>query len=105
MHGSRRELARLLTRVENDQAVAELNELYPHTGKAHIVGITGAPGTGKAHWSTRWRALPCPDRTVAILAVDPSVLLARALRQAICLSPASPAITCPAIPARVNPPA
>ena len=48
--GDRLALARLLTEVENDTPAgqAALDELYPHSGQAHIVGITGAPGTGKS---------------------------------------------------------
>ncbi len=48
--GDRLALARLLTQVENDDPAgrAALDELYPHTGQAHLVGITGAPGTGKS---------------------------------------------------------
>lgn len=68
-------LSRLLTRVENDSEEGRmaLDELYPHTGKAHLIGITGAPGTGKStlvnqlalHYSKT-------GKRVAILAVDPS---------------------------------
>src|SRR5687767_11953368 len=45
----RRALSRLLTRVENrDPAgVAALRKLYPHTGHAATIGITGQPGAGK----------------------------------------------------------
>jgi LAO/AO transport system kinase len=70
---NRRELARLLTRAENEQARAELEALYPHTGQAHVIGVTGAPGTGK---STLVNALTKHYRragqTIAIVAVDPS---------------------------------
>lgn len=55
-----------------------LSELFPHTGKAHLVGVTGAPGTGKStlvNQLARYYRNP-PDggvqRSVAIVAVDPS---------------------------------
>ncbi len=73
--GDRRALARLLTHIENTDAEAAeaLARLFPHTGRAHLIGITGAPGCGK---STLVNALtPAVRRagsTVAILAVDPS---------------------------------
>ena len=73
--GARRALARLLTAVENRTAIAEaaLRRLYPNTGRAHLVGITGAPGAGK---STLVAALIAEarlvGRTVAVVAVDPS---------------------------------
>ena len=48
--GDRLALARLLTQVENDapESRTALIELFPHTGKAHLIGVTGAPGTGKS---------------------------------------------------------
>src|SRR6478609_10060606 len=73
--GDRRALARLLTAVENRTPVAEaaLRELYPIAGRAHLVGITGPPGSGK---STLVAALIAEvrrvGRTVAVIAVDPS---------------------------------
>jgi len=73
--GDRRALARLLTAVENRTPVAEsaLRRLHPAAGQAHLVGITGAPGAGK---STLVAALigeiRASDRTVAVIAVDPS---------------------------------
>ena len=70
---TRRELGRLLTRIENRQAAAELAALYPLTGRAHVIGVTGAPGSGK---SSLVNALTLhyrrQQRTVSILAVDPS---------------------------------
>lgn len=75
LSGNRRALARTITRIENDGAEAPglLAELHPHTGKAHIIGITGAPGTGK---STLVNALAKAYRrrgqTVGIVAVDPT---------------------------------
>jgi len=73
--GDRLALARLLTAVENRTAVAEaaLRRLYPMAGLAHLVGITGPPGSGK---STLVAALIAEvrraGRTVAVIAVDPS---------------------------------
>jgi LAO/AO transport system kinase len=73
--GDRRLLARLLTAVENRTAVAEtaLRRLHPAAGRAHLVGVTGAPGAGK---STLAAALigeiRRSGRTVAVIAVDPS---------------------------------
>ncbi len=73
--GSIRALARGLTWAEEAGEKAELLSelLYAHTGKAHVVGITGSPGSGK---STLARALARAARRrglgVGILAVDPS---------------------------------
>ncbi|HEU5202693.1 MAG TPA: methylmalonyl Co-A mutase-associated GTPase MeaB [Candidatus Limnocylindrales bacterium] len=73
--GDRRALARLLTAVENRTAVAEaaMRRLYPTAGRAHLVGITGPPGSGKstlvASLIERVRAA---GRTVGVVAVDPS---------------------------------
>ncbi|MCJ7824274.1 MAG: methylmalonyl Co-A mutase-associated GTPase MeaB [Anaerolineales bacterium] len=82
LQGDRLALARLLTQIENEslEGLATLAALYPHTGKAHLVGITGAPGTGKstlvnqlAH-HLRKRPTPGEDTPprVGIVAVDPS---------------------------------
>ena len=48
--GDRRALARLLTAVENRTPVAEaaMRQLYPQAGRAHLVGITGPPGSSMA---------------------------------------------------------
>ena len=76
LEGNRLALARLLTQVENDspEGRAALVELFPYTGKAHLVGITGAPGTGKSSLVNQL-ALYYRKNTgkrVAIVAVDPS---------------------------------
>ena len=73
--GERRALARALTLVENggDAGLEALRELYPHTGRAHTIGVTGAGGAGK---STLVTALAKEHRrrgkSVGIVAVDPS---------------------------------
>jgi LAO/AO transport system kinase len=75
LDGDRRALARAITLVESDDPAGwELvREVYPRTGKAAIVGLTGAPGAGK---STLIGALTKlrreQDRSVAVLSIDPS---------------------------------
>ena len=75
LDGNRRALARALTHIENESshAPALLDALYPHTGRAILVGVTGAPGTGK---SSLVNALALhvrkQSRSVGIVAVDPS---------------------------------
>lgn len=76
--GDRLALSRLLTLVENQdpQGIAALNELFPHTGRAHLIGVTGAPGTGKSSLVNRlalyYRREIQPAPRVAIIAVDPT---------------------------------
>jgi LAO/AO transport system kinase len=78
--GDRRALARLLTEVENRTAKGEeaLRALYPSAGRAHLVGITGAPGSGKSTLvaalvsEARKPGAPGGPRPVAVIAVDPS---------------------------------
>ena len=75
LKGDRLALARLLTQVENDTAEgrAALAELFPQTGKAHLIGVTGAPGTGKSSLVNRLALhFRRAGKRVAILAVDPS---------------------------------
>jgi LAO/AO transport system kinase len=73
--GERRALARAMTLVENETAAGRetLRALYPHTGRAHTIGVTGASGAGK---STLTAALAKEyrrrGRSVGIVAVDPS---------------------------------
>jgi len=74
--GDRLALSRLLTQVENDTAEgrAALDALFPHTGGAHLIGVTGAPGTGKSSLVNQL-ALYYRKQTgkrVAIVAVDPT---------------------------------
>ena len=77
LEGSRLAISRLLTQVENDspEARTTLAELFPHTGKAHLIGVTGAPGTGKSslvnQLALHYRKSDT-QKKIAIIAVDPS---------------------------------
>jgi LAO/AO transport system kinase len=73
--GNRRLLARLVTKIENDPAAAAtiVHRVWPRTGKAHRVGITGPPGVGKSTLVDHLIALARAEgSTVAVVAVDPS---------------------------------
>lgn len=70
-----RAIARILTRAENGTAEARpaLDALFARAGRAHVVGITGVPGSGKSTLVAKLAAhLRAKGRTVAIVAIDPS---------------------------------
>ena len=73
--GNARALARAISTVENRAPDCSdlLKTLFPHTGKARIIGLTGAPGAGKSTLVDQLaRIYRKQDRTVGIIAVDPT---------------------------------
>ncbi len=73
--GDRRALARAVSEVENQSAAGRqaLRLLYPHTGRAQSIGITGPPGAGKSTLTGALaRAYRARGHTVGIVAVDPT---------------------------------
>jgi LAO/AO transport system kinase len=75
LEGDRRALARAITLVEDDRPEGwELvKEVYPHTGKASVVGFTGPPGVGKSTLlGALTKAERARERTVGVLSIDPS---------------------------------
>jgi LAO/AO transport system kinase len=75
LSGDRRALARLVTLIENEAPEAReyLAVIYPQSGRAQIVGVTGSPGAGKSTLVTQiCRELRQRDLRVGVIAVDPS---------------------------------
>ncbi|MFW9944099.1 MAG: methylmalonyl Co-A mutase-associated GTPase MeaB [Candidatus Sifarchaeia archaeon] len=75
LEGNRRALARLITLIEDEDLLAAkvLAKLYKHTGKAHIIGITGPPGSGKSTIVTKLiPELRKNEKSIGIVCVDPS---------------------------------
>ncbi|MBC7104679.1 MAG: methylmalonyl Co-A mutase-associated GTPase MeaB, partial [Firmicutes bacterium] len=73
--GEQRALARVISLVENEAPEKDelLRRLYPRTGGAYVVGLTGAPGSGKSSLVDRLTGLlRRTGRTVGIVAVDPT---------------------------------
>ena len=75
LQGDIRAAARLMRDVDDgfSSALDELKILYPHTGKAYIIGITGPPGAGKSTLTDQITAvLRRQGKRVGIVAVDPT---------------------------------
>jgi LAO/AO transport system kinase len=75
LSGERASIARLISMVERggDSAAAAVAKLYPHTGSAYTVGITGAPGAGKSTLTDKLIGrIRREDVEVGVLAIDPS---------------------------------
>lgn len=75
LKGKHRAIARQITGLENNQpeALSVLAELYPHTGQAHLIGITGPPGSGKSTLVNQLvKAYRLRQQTVAVLSIDPT---------------------------------
>ncbi|MFV0463056.1 MAG: methylmalonyl Co-A mutase-associated GTPase MeaB [Nostocoides sp.] len=73
--GDVRTTARAITGIENGDSAARqlISDLHPHIGEAQIIGITGPPGAGKSTLvAALIRQLRAQDRTVGVIAVDPS---------------------------------
>jgi LAO/AO transport system kinase len=75
LEGRRRSIARAITTIENNDPEAQelIAKIYPHTGKAHIIGLTGAGGAGKSTLIEKivkeYRRM---GKTVGVVAVDPT---------------------------------
>jgi LAO/AO transport system kinase len=75
LDGDKRALARAITLIENDdpEGWELVREIYPHTGRARIIGLTGPPGVGKSTLiGALTKELREADRQVAVLSIDPS---------------------------------
>jgi len=76
--GDVRAAARLISQIEDEvpDALAEMDSLYPHTGRAHIVGVTGSPGTGKSTLTDNLIGFFRKKNTgVGVIAIDPTSAL------------------------------
>jgi LAO/AO transport system ATPase len=75
LDGNRRTLSRAITAVENDRSEARevMRTVRGHVGRARVIGVTGAPGTGKSTLINAYiRALRQRRQRVGVIAVDPS---------------------------------
>ena len=75
LDGDTRSIARIISMVENESPYAEeiMKSIYPYTGKAHIIGITGSPGSGKSTLTDKLiDSFKKQGKSIGVIAVDPS---------------------------------
>jgi len=75
LEGDVRAAARLMRDIEDEapHAIEDLKSLYPHTGKAYIIGVTGAPGVGKSTLvDTLISSFRKEAMTIGVIAIDPT---------------------------------
>ncbi|WP_297467691.1 methylmalonyl Co-A mutase-associated GTPase MeaB [Thermococcus sp.] len=75
LSGDKKAIARLITLVENDEDKAReiIRKIYPHTGRAYVVGITGPPGSGKSTLLDKLIKLARNEgHKVGVIAIDPT---------------------------------
>ena len=75
LDGDPRSIARLITLAENNDSIAAsaMKEIHPHTGNAHVIGITGVMGSGKSTLiSELTRLYRKKGKSVGIIAIDPT---------------------------------
>ncbi|HKW43834.1 MAG TPA: methylmalonyl Co-A mutase-associated GTPase MeaB [Thermoplasmata archaeon] len=75
LDGDKRAAGKLISLIEDDEpeAIEALARIYPHTGRAHIVGFTGPPGVGKSSLINRLvRTFRSGGKKVGVVAVDPT---------------------------------
>lgn len=75
LEGDVRAAARLMRDIEDEapHAIEDLKSLYPHTGRAYIIGVTGAPGVGKSTLvDTLISSFRKEAMTIGVIAIDPT---------------------------------
>ena len=75
LKGEKRACARLMTMIENNEkeAIDIIKNLYKHTGRAYVIGVTGPPGSGKSTITDRLtKELRKKNKKVGIIAIDPT---------------------------------
>jgi len=76
--GDVKSAARLISRIEDESpdALAEMDGLYPHAGRAYILGVTGAPGVGKSTLTDNLIGFfRKQNKTIGVIAIDPTSAL------------------------------
>src|SRR2546422_5176570 len=75
LKGDKRSAGKLISLIEDDEpeAVEAVARIFPHTGRAHVFGLTGPPGGGKSSLINRLvRAFPSPGKKGGGVALDPA---------------------------------
>jgi LAO/AO transport system kinase len=75
LKGDHRSIARLITMVESESVSSRdiMKKIYPHTGNAHLIGVTGSPGAGKSTFLDKLITRIMENgKSIGVIAVDPS---------------------------------